>query len=200
MPDIFEIDSPPGAPRTSVPGLVSDREQQMLDALPPPLRGSYDYIAVIHAYARELDLLEAAAETVRAQLNPATADLLLEAWEYELRLPVGGAGADIPTRQARVLARLRVVLSGGEGREWEDALTGILGIGWTYLEHDPADPSSPAPGVIKITVPWPSGTSRFIEAQNQVRDLTDAHLEVEFDSSTPFLLDSSEMDSAEFGV
>lgn len=168
--------------------------------LPPVLRNSYDYLAVINALAKELELLEASIEIVRAQFNPLTADVLLNAWEWELKLPVGGGGATTDVRRANVLARLRKVLSGGEGREWQDTISELLGPGWSYLEHDPAHPTNPpAAGVILITVPFPSGSSRFIEAQNQIRDITDAHLEIDFQSTASFDLDVSELDVNQFG-
>jgi hypothetical protein len=182
------------------PSVLSPLGQAMREQIPPALRNSYDYLAVINALSKELDLLEAAIEQVRAQFDPSTADVLLGAWEWQLNLPVGGGGSDITARRVRVLTRLRKVLSGGGGREWEATISDIVGPGWTYLEHDPNDPSSPADGIVQITVPFPSGTSKFIEARNQIRDITDAHLQVVFLSSQAFELDISELDVTEFGT
>jgi hypothetical protein len=183
------------------PSVLSPLGLAMVAQLPPQLRGSYDYLAVINALSKELELLEAAIEVVRAQSNPATADVLLDAWEWQLKLPVGGtAGATVAQRRADVLTRLRKVLSSGEGREWESTITSIVGPGWSYLEHDPADSGSPTDGVIQIIVPFASGSSKFIEAQDQIRDITDAHLEIQFESSSQFELDVSELDQSEFGA
>jgi hypothetical protein len=182
------------------PAVLSDLGNGMLAQLPPPLRGSYDYMAIINSVSKEFALLEASIEVVRAQFNPATADVLLDAWEYQLKLPVGG-GADSSTdsRRQAVIARLRKVLNDGSGREWENSVSQIVGPGWAYREHDPADGTSPAAGVIEITVPFASGTSRFIDAQLQIRELTDAHLQIVMVSSSAFQLDQSELDVSEFG-
>lgn len=119
------------------PELLTPLGLAMLEQLPPQLRGSIDYMAAIHAMARELETLEAAIEQVRAQFNPATADLLLNAWEFETKLPVGGLpGQTVQQRRDTVLARLRKPFS-GEGRQWEETITAMVGPGWTYLEHDP---------------------------------------------------------------
>jgi hypothetical protein len=182
------------------PAVLTELGQAMLAQLPPPLRGSYEYMAVANAVSKEVALVEAAVEIVRSQFNPGTADVLLDAWEFQLRLPVGGSGADIPTRRQRIFARLRKALGGGEGFEWEQTITEIVGPGWSYLEHDPADPSSPADGIIQITVPFPSGSSSFLDAQTQIRDITDAHLEIEFVSTATFELDVSQLDENEFGA
>lgn len=173
---------------------------RMRDSLPVVLRGSHDYLAVIHAYAKELALLEAAIEAVRAQLNPLTANVLLSAWEAELALPVGGGGAPDSTRIAAITARLHKVTGQSEGREWIAAITEIVGAGWTYEEHNPADGGSPPEGVIRVTVPFASGTPFFIESENQVRELTPAHLELDFIAGGAFALDSSDMDISEFGA
>lgn len=181
------------------PSLLTPLGQAMLAQLPPAVRGSIDYMAVIHAYAKEIETVEAAIEQVRAQFNPMTADTLLPAWEVEVRLPVGGLpGQTLEQRRAAVVGRLSKPFS-GQGRDWERAITAMVGPGWSYLEHDPANPSSPAPGVIQVTIPWASGTGQFTGLVTQIRDITDAHLQVEVLSSAPFLLDESQMDVSQFG-
>jgi hypothetical protein len=182
------------------PSLLSPLGLKMQAALPPPLRNSYDYLAIIHACAREFDLLSVAAAQVQAQFNPATADILLNAWEFQVRLPVGGNGADLATRRANVLARIRKLLGQSEGLQWVQTLDGILGVGWSYQEHDTADGSSPPANTIKITVPFASGTPEYLTAQTQVRDVTAAHLALEWESTSIFMLDVSELDVQDLGV
>jgi hypothetical protein len=181
------------------PSLLSPTGVAMLAELPPQLRNSYDYLAVIHACAREIDLLEAAIETVRNQFDPNQSDTLLNAWETAVKLPVGGNGASTTVRRANVIARLQKLLGQAEGLEWVQTLDGILGGGWTYAEHNSADSSSPLFGIIKITVPFPSGTDEFQEAIAQVREVTSAHLEIDFASTAPFVLDQSQLDQQELG-
>lgn len=182
------------------PGLLSPLGLQMQAALPPALRNSYDYLAIIHACAREFDLLATAAASVQAQFNPATADILLNAWEFQVRLPVGGNGADLPTRRANVLNRIRKLLGQSEGLQWVQTLDGILGVGWSYEEHNTADGSSPAANTIKITVPFGTGTPAYLTAQTQVRDVTAAHLAIDWASTAVFELDVSELDVQDLGV
>lgn len=174
------------------PGPLSATGEAMLSQIPPVLRGSYDYLAVIRACSREVELLEAAIETARAQFNPATADSLLRAWEYELRLPPGGpAGATLDSRRATVLGRLQKPLS-GQGRDWERAITAMLGAGWSYQEVRDSDGNNT--GVIQVTIPWPLDSVEYQQAVEQIEEITDAHLELEFLSSTSFELDVSQLD------
>lgn len=172
------------------PSLLSPTGLQMLSELPPQLRGSYDYMAVVHAYAREIDLAEAAIEQLRAQMNPATADILLPAWESTVKLPVGGNGADIPTRRAAVIARLQKVLTSAEGTQWISTLDSLIGPGWSYTEGN---------GIIDIILPQPSGSATFDELVEQIRNVTPAHLELSITSSSAFQLDISEMDIQDLG-
>jgi hypothetical protein len=171
----------------------------MLSELPPKLRSSYDYQAVIHAYAREVDLLEASIEQVRAQFVPSSADILLGAWESLVKLPLGGNGASISQRQANVVNRIQRLLGQAEGIQWIQTLNGILGPGWSYEEHNPVDGGSPAVNVIRVSVPFASGTPFFDTAEVQVRIATAGHLGLEFLSTAGFILDESELDQTEFG-
>lgn len=173
--------------------------QQMLASLPPALRRSPDYQAIMHAASREAALLETAVEQVRAQFNPVRADLLLGAWEAEVKLPVGGLGATVAQRQARILARLRKLLGSSEGLEWEQTITDLVGPGWSYLEHIEGDPSSPPASTISIALPFPPSGSSYIEALREIREVTPAHLDIRFSSGHGFILDESHLDLEGFG-
>lgn len=173
---------------------------QMRDSLPPALRESNDYLAVVHAFSRELDRLGGCAEQVRAQFNPATADILLPAWEAICKLPIGGAAATLPQRQGKVIDRLRKLLGQSEGREWEAQITALIGPGWTYEEHIPGDITSPPVGTLRITLPFPPAGEAYDEALGQIREVTPAHLDIEFVSTAGFVLDESELDLEGFGA
>lgn len=169
--------------------------QQMMAALPPVLQNSSDYEASIHAQTREIALLEASIEQVRAQFNPASADLMLGAWEAIVRLPVGGMGASVAQRQARVIQRLQKLLGASEGLEWEQAITSLVGTGWTYLEYLEGDPDSPPANTISIALPFPPDGPAYTEALREIREVTPAHLDIRFASSgIGFILDESELD------
>lgn len=166
----------------------------MIADLPARLRGSSDYQAVMHAGAREVEMLEASVEQVRSQFNPGSADLMLGAWEAETRLPVGGLGASIGQRQARVIVRLRKLLGVSEGLEWEQSITEIVGPGWTYLEHIEGDLTGPPASTLRIALPFPPAGSAYTEALREIREVTPAHLDIEFSSGSGFILDESHLD------
>lgn len=174
--------------------------QQMVASLPTFLRQSNGYLAVIHAGAREVELLEASIEQVRAQFNPATADLMLGAWEAIVKLPVGGFGATIAQRQARVTQRLQKLLGASEGLEWVQQITDLVGPGWSYLEYLPGDPDSPPPYTVSIALPFPPSGSAYAEALREIREVTPAHLDIRFSSGAGFIWDESELDIEGFGV
>ena len=133
---------------------LTDLGLQMLAEMPPVLRGSYDYQACVHALSREIALLETSIEQVRSQFNPATADVLLGAWETQTRLPVGGLGQTLEQRQAAVLVALRQTLGSGMGSEWEQRVEDLTGSPPVYEEHIPGDPTSPPPNTLRITLPF----------------------------------------------
>lgn len=182
------------------PALLSDLSKQHLATLPPVLRDSPDYQGVIHALARETERLEGFIENARAQTNPSTATTLLKVHEAMVRTTIEPVGATVDSRRAIVEARLRKMLGGGEGREWVDQVTALVGPGWDYAEHDPADGTSPAEGTLRISLPFAPSGSRYADSAAQIREVTPAHLELEFVSTGGFLLDQSQMDVEGLGV
>lgn len=166
----------------------------MLDALPPVLQESVDYQAVIHPLAKECERLAAKIELVRAQFNPGQASLLLGVWERIVRQTVNPPGRSEAERQAAVTTRLREMLALGQGFEWEAQITALIGPTWSYAEHDPADGASPPSGVLRITLGFEPGTSRYVAAQAIIRELTHAHLQLEYASAAGFVLDESRLD------
>lgn len=177
---------------------LTDRGLAMLGTLPPVLRDSVDYQAVIHAAARELDLLEAAAEQVRSQFSPSTADILQDAWELTTGLPVGGAGQSLAQRQMSSTKAVRQVLGAGSGLTWEERITDLIGSGWTYEEHIAGDGSSPAANTIRITLPFPPEGALYAQTLVKIRQWTAAHIAIELASTSGFILDESQLDIQEF--
>lgn len=173
---------------------------EMRDSMPPILRESPDYLGVIHALAKECERARAALEIVRAQFNPATATVLLGVWERMTRQTVAPVGKSEAERQALVTARLRKMLSLGEGSSWEEQVTLLLGPGWLYEENIPGDMSTPAEGVLRITLPFSPEDPRYAAAPAQLREITPAHLELEFASEAGFVLDESELDRDEMTI
>jgi hypothetical protein len=173
---------------------------EMRDSLPPVLRESPDYLAVIHSIAKECERARAAMEVIRAQFNPATATLLLSVWERITRQTVAPAGKTEVERQNAVTAHLRKMLTIGYGSGWEEQVTALIGVGWTYEEHIPGDESSPPEGTLRILLPFPPESSRYREAVREIREVTPAHLEIELSSGEGFILDESLLDLEELSV
>lgn len=168
--------------------------QRLLGMLPWFVQSDPNYQAAAYAAARELDRLEGMLEQVRAQFNPATADILLPAWQATVGTTISPAGVDLATQQQNVIALLRKTKTSDSGSQWEADMTAFLGPGWSYQEHNPSDPSSPAPGTIVVTVPFPPSSSDYLAVQAYIEATLDANLQVLLQYSGGFLLDQSPMD------
>jgi hypothetical protein len=164
------------------------------DQLPVVLRWSPEHLAVVHAVTREVERLEDRIEQVRRQFFPQTADLLLKVWERQLGLTAEPEGVALDVRRRRVLEKLRQMYWAPTGLEWQDALTRLLGAGWTYEEHDPDDPGSPPDYTLRITLPFAPDSSSYALAERMVRDIIPAHLDLILTFAGGFLLDSSQLD------
>lgn len=120
-----------------MPATLTASTQKLLEALPPFEQGSKDVQAVLDVLARELDRLEAAKDTVRAQATPQSADLLLSAWESVLGLQVNPVGKTLQQRRDSVVGYVQRIKSIGTGPQWVAALTRLIGSNWTYEEFIP---------------------------------------------------------------
>lgn len=187
---------------TAVGFQLSALAREWIEGLPPILRDSRHYQAVIQSLAKECERADAAIETVRRQFNPARADVLLSAWEQITRQPIEPSSLTLAERRVAVIAHLRKMLTIGEGSEWVLQVAALVGPGWSYEEHNPANPASPAPNVLRIQLPWPPTNSRYAEAQRQIREITPAHLQLEYGApaGSGFVLDVSELDVDEMGI
>ena len=118
---------------------LTERGAEMRSWLPLILQNSPDHLAVVHAYAREMDRCEEKLEQVRRQWWPTSADILLGAWEHAHGLPVAPAGLTIEERREAVLARVAMKTITSSGLDWQDAVSRLVGSeGWTYDEYLPA--------------------------------------------------------------
>jgi len=174
--------------------VLTERGEVWRSWLPVVLRDSPDHLAVIHACAVEMDRLEAAIDEVRRQFFPQHADVLLKVWEFMLRITVEPEGVTIDERREIVLATLRRMRSTPEGRDWVDNVTALVGPGWIYEEHNPADPGSPPANTIQITLPFPPDSASYTRAESLIQDITPAHLDVVLTYTDGFLLDESQLD------
>lgn len=183
------------------PALLTERGRRIRDSWPPIVRDDPDYLGIAHACARELDLMETRVTFLRAQLNPATAtaDGLLSVWEHFVTGVSEPVGHDEASRRVLLLAgllKLRVVFG---GTDWQDAIERLVGPGYTYEEHDPADLASPPANTIRITLPYSAISFMFGYAQAFIRAATPAHIDILFAAADGFVLDSSPLDLTDFG-
>jgi hypothetical protein len=202
FPSPHTFPAPSEHPEPPVRGerLLTPLGVEMRDSLPPVLRESQDYLAVIHALAKECERAREAIELVRAQFNPTTATVLLGVWERITRQTVAPVGKNDAERQAAITARLLKMLSIGNGSAWEEQITAVVGPGWDYEEHIPGDATSPPVGTLRIKLPFTAEGSRYLEARDAIREVTHAHLELEFESTGGFILDESRLDLETLGV
>lgn len=177
--------------------LLSARGQLYRSWLPSVFQESPEHLAVIHALAREFDLLYDAIAQVRAQFFPQSADLLLGVWETLLKTTVAPAGATTDQRRATILALIRQSVA--EGREWEAAVTDIVGPGWTYTEFVPHGSGTPPIYTILIVLPYAPSSDIFMAAEARIREITPAHIDLQIDSNEGFVLDESELDQEGLG-
>lgn len=128
--------------------------QRMLSILPPYLGGAIDARAVIGALSNEVARLDAAAEVLRANYFPATADAYLRVWESLLGLAIAPLDKTLAQRRNGVLSFMQSITSSGSGLDWQANLSRLIGTGWAYKEHIPGDPGSPAPFTLLVTIPF----------------------------------------------
>jgi hypothetical protein len=176
------------------PALLTPMGQKWRGWLPVVLRDSPDHLAVVHAVAKETERLEAAIEQVRAQFVPQTADVLLKVYEAQLGITIEPVGATLDERRMTVLAMLRKQASTPSGLDWQANVTRLVGAGWTYSEHDPADPSSPPAYTIEVRLPFPPSSTRYAQTERLIRDITPAHLDLIITYAGGFVLDQSQLD------
>lgn len=183
------------------PALLTDLGREFRDSAPVILRNSPEHLAVWHSYAKELERLEAKIEQVRAQFWPQTADILLGVYEAILKITVGGpVGATLEERRDLVLTYLRKLASTPAGSDWVANVTELVGAGWSYEEHDPANPSSPPADTIRVHLPFAPSSGRYAQTERLLRDITPAHLDIILTYSGGFILDQSQLDQEGLSV
>lgn len=179
------------APR---PDLMTDLGWELLETLPPVLRGDPDMRAIIHCQAKEAERVEGAIEFVRAQANPLTAgDVGLMWWAALLRVPsIGVPEAELRTA---VINRIRAYEVDPAGAAWVTRVSKRIGTeAWSYEENEP-DPQT-----IRVFLPYAPGSLAFQNARRAIEEETPSEQELVFVSSGGFILDQSQMDVEGLGI
>lgn len=181
------------------PSVLTARGEQLRSTLPVILRDSPDYLALIHPFAMEMDRLDAAKESVRSQFFPASADMLLKAWEAQLGLPIEPPDLTLAQRRNLVFAYLRRQAGTPEGEVWVALVAALVGPGFTYEEHDVDNVDSPPAYTVRVTVPFAPSSGNFRRIEALLREITPAHLDLIVQFSGGFVLDESELDQEGLG-
>ena len=183
-----------GDPLAAVPRPVrplADLARELLDDQPSWFREAPDNQAVLTCYANESDRIRGLAEQVRDNLIPARTDSMgLPWWEQLARFTQEPVGLSEDERRERILTVVLMTTLGVAGHRWEEAVTLLIGAGWTYEEDSPYE--------IQITAPWGPGSPNFDLVETWVRYFTPAHLDLTINAGTGFALDSSQLDQDPF--
>ena len=131
---------------------LSDKAQELLELYPAFFRSDPDIRGTLDAHSIELESLDETVEQLMVNGNPATADILVPAWESLLGIsPDESAGVRTAgtrtrsllsenttvatTRQSRLTKYMRRLASSGSGAVWESRVTDILGPAWSYVTY-----------------------------------------------------------------
>ncbi len=173
---------------------------EMLDEIPPDYREDPDFRAVIYCQAREHERKRERIDEVRRQFFPATADVLLGAWEATFRMTIAPPGVPIEERRARVGEAFLRALAGSSGAAWEAALEAVAGAGTVYTEFDPQVASNVIPKhTVRIEVPSAVDPDVAERIERVIRAFTPANTDIDIVSGAGFVLDISQLDTHDFG-
>lgn len=180
------------APRAD---LLHPLAQEWLEEMPWQLRGDPDIQAVVHCYMREEERKRETLDTIRAQFTPQSAtELGLPWWERLLKMTIAPAGYTVEQRRDAAVAALQRLRSRPRGLDQEAAISRLVGPGWTYQEHDPADVLSPAPGHVRFTLPVAPDAELYARFRTLIRGVIEAHVAVETLFEGGFVLDQDAWD------
>jgi hypothetical protein len=172
---------------------------EMIEWLPTILRDAPEFVAIVYAFSRELTRLEGRIEQVRAQFFPQKADVLLGVWETMLRTTVAPATLTLDQRRSRAVSLAQRMTATPAAKRWAQMITDVVGDGWSYDRHDPADLSSPPTDTLRVWLPFPVGSEQYEQAKDFVRAITPAHLDIEFNFPGGFVLDDASLDVGALG-
>lgn len=179
--------------------LLTERGERYLRWLPSVLHESPEHLAIVHAVAREFDLVEERIALLREQFFVQTAVPLLKVWEFMVGVTVEPVGVLEEQRRQIVVAQLLRMVASPSGRAWVANVTQLVGPGWTYEEHVPGDPASPPENTIRIRLPFSPAASSYAQAEALVRERTQAHIDIQAFFIGGFELDRSQLDQEGFG-
>lgn len=112
----------------------------------------------------------------------------LEIWERIVGLNEAPPNLTLQQRRDRVVAFRRQAKGQASGLAWEEAVTALIGTGWTYTEHIEGDVSTPNVHVVRVNLSVGSGTDEAEIAEKLLREITPAHIDLEINHGEGFQL------------
>jgi uncharacterized protein YmfQ (DUF2313 family) len=167
-----------------VPRTITETGQTLLADLPPYLSDDGTVQGVIDTLAREQQRITDAADGIRRTAFPSQADdtyNMLLLWETLLGLPVKPPGVPDDQRRSKVLASLQG-RDVGTGEGWTRAVAQAVGTNWQQAEN------TPGPYQLTVTLPFAAGSYEGRQAENIIRTITPAHIDLLISYGTGFLI------------
>lgn len=174
---------------------ASPKAVEKLAELPPILRNDPDIRAVIYADAKEAERQVTTLDALRLEFFPQWAtEVGLPWWEGLFRLPIAPAGVIVVKRRETVVGASRRLNRDMTGVDWQEAVTLILGTSsWSYVEHDPADPTTPPAYVIRIVLPLDPAAYDYPRAEALIRAQSPAGWDFVLTYDAGFVLGESQL-------
>lgn len=147
------------------------RAVAMMGDCPPILRDVPEIRAVIYGDAMETDRQLETLDALQQEMFPQRAtEVGLPWWERLFRLSPGPPGYPLYKRQEQAQGAAARLNQEPTGVSWQEDLTLILGTSsWSYVEHDPADPTTPPAYVIRIVLPFDPADFDYLRAESLIR-------------------------------
>ncbi|MDE2103142.1 MAG: hypothetical protein KGL39_38205 [Patescibacteria group bacterium] len=167
----------------------------LLEELPAFLQADPNIRAVQHAYAKEIERLEAKIAEAAQQANGPASSLLLAEWERTLDLPVAPIGLTEAQRRSVILAFMGSLSSDPSGTHWHAVIKVLLSSGIIAIEHRAggAEPQ-PAANEIHAVLPFGEFAPLFGILSRLLRRITPAHVKLTITGEEGFTTDKTELD------
>jgi len=153
--------------------LLSASGTELLESLPYFVQEDPQVQGLVDAVSREIARVEELIDEQRAQWFPQQLTLseYVELWEFNLGLPVATPGLTVAQRAALVTSHLRK-RKAASGADWIATLDSAFGPGsWSYKENV-------TPYMVRLTIPYGSGTLTTLGVLALAREVTPAHLDL----------------------
>lgn len=162
----------------------------MLDMIPAWARGDPDIQAAMLAMSNEVDRINQRIQDAIEGYFPQLASTYLYLWEASLGLSQNPEGLTVLQRQQRVLGFLAQRANLSSGASWVQAVTLLLGTGWTYSRYP--DENTPR-NTLTINVAYVEGSPRASDLIALLQIITPANTELFINYGQGFIIEQSQI-------